>query len=145
MQTLSQCPSKVQSKRSEIHTISKVEGVVATLTDPTRQSRTTVHVEHLSACSHRIRDELDVPDSVPHSNSVSGACLQESVHDDPMSSVASVDPAKQTRALGKRVPKSTRRTDYIYLIYTCRAMGQLLAKQSSLQATAPMGAPLNEY
>ena len=89
--TLSQSSSKLSSKWSEIRTISKLQSVVATLTDPTTQSQTTVHVDRLSACSHRLRDELDVHDYVPLSPSVSGASLQDSVHDDPLRPVASVE------------------------------------------------------
>ena len=40
--TLAQSHSKLQSKSSEIHTISKLHGVVAILTDPATQSQTTV-------------------------------------------------------------------------------------------------------
>ena len=115
--TLAQSSSKLQSKWSEIDTISKLQGVVATLTDPTTQSQTTVHVDRLSVCSPRLRDEIDTNPSVPISRSVSSSSLRGSVHDEPTRPVDPVDLATQPRALGKRVPKSTRRDDYSYLMY----------------------------
>ena len=53
--TLAQSPSKLQLKWSEIQTISKIEGAVATIPDPTTQRQTRVHVERLSACNPPLR------------------------------------------------------------------------------------------
>ena len=111
--TLAQSPSKLQSKWSEIHTISKIQGVLATLIDRPTKSQTTVHVDILSACSPRLRDELEAHPSVQLSRSVSSSSLHGSVHDEPKRAVDPVDLATQPRALGKRVPKSSRRNDYV--------------------------------
>ena len=83
--------------------------------------------------------------SVPLSRTVSGASLHESVQDDLTRRLASVDPGMQPRALGHRVPKSTRRDDYIYLMDTCRGMEQVVATHSRELPKAPIGAALNEY
>ena len=118
--TLAQSSSKLQSKWSDIHTISKFKGVVATITDPAMQSQTRVHVYRLRGCSPPLRDELEIRPSV--SRSVSCSSLHGSMQEEPKRPVASVDPATQTRAPCKRVPKSKRRDYYLYLMYEYREM-----------------------
>ena len=67
-----------------------------------------------------------------------------------MRAVDPLDLATLPRALGKRVQKSTRRDDYIYLMYEYRQMegrryGKIMVvqNQTRLEAKAPIGTVLN--
>ena len=90
-------------------------------------------------------------DVVSLSRSVSGSSLQQSVHDEPTRPGALFDLVAEPRTPRKRVAKSTRRSDYLYLMYECRAMerfnrmgAEVVATQSRLVARAPIAAPLND-
>ena len=74
------------------------------------------------------------------------------MHPEPTRTLDPGDIATQPRALGKRVPKSTRRDDYSFLMYEYREMdgsrfGQNAVVQNHrrLQAKAPIDKVLNEY
>ena len=125
--TLAQSSSKLESKSGEIHTICKIRGVVANFTDAATQSQTRVHVDRLTACSPRLREEFEALPSVSRSSSSSS--LHGSMQAEPTRLVDSVDLATQSRALGKRLPKSTRRDDYVYLMYEYREMDMSLYEE----------------
>ena len=75
--------------------------------------------------------------------------MHGAVHDEP---TRTVDLARQPGAIGKRVPKYTRRDDYVNLMYEYREQdgsryGQhlLVQNQTRLKAKATIVTVLNEY
>ena len=131
---LSKSARILKTKCSEIQLINKLLVVVATFREPTTQSQSTVHVDR----SLPLSEGLDVPDLVHLSLSVSVPSLPVSVQEDPTRRVAAGDPAMQPRAIGQIEPNWTRHDDYIFLIYTCSAMEQVVANQSRFLTRAPI-------
>ena len=92
-------------------------GFAATHTDPTTQIQTLDYVDRLTSCSPRLILELVTHPSDPIYRSLSSSSLHGSEHHEASRTGASVDLQTQPRSIAKRVSKSTRRVDYVYLMY----------------------------